>query len=424
MCPITESGVVDLDGSVHGAPFNERTPRCPEGSTAHTCGTCALGNDDRGCGVHVAASMPHGSHYVKARPQSQRMPKVLPVSETAYIGPEFARIPNLPPMKQRIFSGVQPTGNLHIGGYLGAFRNWVKLQDDYDTIYCIVDLHAMTVDYDPDALEKSRIDTAKVLLALGVDPDRSLLYTQSQVPAHAELAWILGTMTPMGVLNRMTQFKDKTAAGAASNLGLYSYPVLMAADIMLLRANLVPVGDDQRQHIEVTRDIAARFNNKFGDIFPVPEGYIPETSARVMSLTDPRNKMSKSDPQIKSRVSLLDDADVIRKRIRSAVTDSDPEVRYDTDEKPGISNLLEIMSACTARSIDSLVDEYSNGGYGVFKDAVADAIVAEVSPFKERYKAINNGDVRSILHTCGVRANELAATYMDEVRKATGIKGY
>jgi len=313
---------------------------------------------------------------------------------------------------------------MHLGGYLGAFRNWVQLQDDYDTIYCIVDLHAMTVDYDRDELENSRIETAKVLLALGVDPDRSLLYTQSQVPGHAELAWILGTIMPMGVLNRMTQFKEKTAAGAASNLGLYSYPVLMAADILLHHANLVPVGDDQRQHIEVTRDLAERFNNKFGDVFPIPEGYIPKTSARVMSFTDPSAKMSKSDPQIKSRVSLLDDPDVIRKRIRSAVTDSDPEVRYDTEAKPGISNLLEIMSACTGESIDSIVDEYRSGGYGAFKDAVADAVIAEVGPIKRRFEALRNGDVRAVLHSSGIRANEMAEGYMSEVRKATGIRGF
>ena len=327
-------------------------------------------------------------------------------------------------MQQRIFSGVQPTGNMHLGGYLGAFRNWVRFQDTYDTIYCIVDLHAMTVDYDPAELERSRIDTAKVLLALGVDPDQSLLYAQSQVPAHAELAWILGTMMPMGVLNRMTQFKEKTAAGAASNLGLYSYPVLMAADILVLRGNLVPVGDDQRQHIELTRDLAQRFNNKFGDIFPIPEGFIPETSARVMSLTDPTTKMSKSDPQVKSRVSLLDDADVIRKRIRSAVTDSDPEVRYDVGAKPGISNLLEIMSACTGDSIDSLVDQYGSGGYGVFKDAVADAVVAEVGPVKDRFRALRNSDVRDVLHSSGNRANEMAEGYMAEVHRATGIEGF
>lgn len=326
--------------------------------------------------------------------------------------------------RQRIFSGVQPTGNVHLGNYLGAFRNWVQLQDTFDTIYCIVDLHAMTTDYDPSELERARIDTAKVLLALGVDPDRSLLYTQSQVMDHAELAWILGTMTPMGVLNRMTQFKDKTGAGTAANLGLYAYPVLMAADILLYRANLVPVGEDQRQHIEVTRDLAERFNNRFGETFPVPEGYIPETSARVMSLTDPASKMSKSDPQNKSRILMLDDPDVIRRRIRSAVTDSDPEVRYDVEAKPGISNLLEIMAACTGRSVDDLVDEYADGGYGAFKDAVADAIIEEIAPFKPRYQAISNGDVRAILREGGDKARELAAPYTREVKKAVGLKGY
>lgn len=327
-------------------------------------------------------------------------------------------------MQQRIFSGVQPTGNIHLGNYLGAFRNWVALQDEYDTIYCIVDLHAMTMDYDPGELETSRIDTAKVLLALGVDPDRSLLYTQGQVPGHAELAWILGTMAPMGVLNRMTQFKEKTAAGAASNLGLYSYPVLMAADILLHRANLVPIGDDQRQHMEMTRDLAGRFNNRFGDVFPIPEGYIPETSARVMSFTDPTAKMSKSDPQPKSRVLLLDKPDVIRNRIRSAVTDSDPEVRYDVALKPGISNLLEIMSACTVDPIDSLVEKYVSGGYGAFKDAVADAVIAEIGFVKERFDALENGDVREVLRAGAVRANEMAETYQSEVRAAVGVKAF
>ncbi|MDK1018499.1 MAG: tryptophan--tRNA ligase [Actinomycetota bacterium] len=327
-------------------------------------------------------------------------------------------------MQHRIFSGVQPTGNIHIGNYLGAFRNWARLQDDYDTIYCIVDLHAMTVDYDPVALEKARVDTAKILLALGVDPDRSLLYTQSQVPGHAELAWILGTMTPMGVLGRMTQFKEKTAAGVASNLGLYSYPVLMAADILLYRADLVPVGDDQRQHIEVTRDLAERFNNRFGDVFPIPEAYVPETSARVMSLTDPTAKMSKSDPQMKSRISLLDEPDMIRKRIRSAVTDSDPQVRYDTAAKPGISNLLEIMSACTGEPIESLVDEYASGGYGTFKDAVADVVIAEIAPVRERFEALENGDVREVLRVGGVRANEMAGTYQSEVLRAVGVGAF
>jgi tryptophanyl-tRNA synthetase len=300
----------------------------------------------------------------------------------------------------------------------------VQLQDSFDAIYCIVDLHAMTVGYNPVDLEKSRIDTAKVLLALGVDPSRSLLFTQSQVMEHAELAWILGTLTPMGVLNRMTQFKDKTGSGLGSNLGLYSYPVLMAADILLYRANLVPVGEDQRQHIEVTRDLAERFNNRFGDLFPIPDGYIPETSARVMSFTDPTAKMSKSDPQMKSRILILDDPDVVRKRIRSAVTDSDPEIRYDVESKPGIANLLEIMAACTHRSVDAIVEEYATSGYGAFKDAVADAVLEEIAPIKPRYDALSNDDVRSVLHEGGLKASELAGPYQREVRRAVGIKAY
>lgn len=326
--------------------------------------------------------------------------------------------------KPRIFSGVQPTGNIHLGNYLGAFRNWVRLQDDYDAIYCIVDLHAMTVDYDPAALEEARIETAKVLLALGIDPDRSLLYTQSQVNEHAELAWILGTMTPMGVLNRMTQFKDKTDKGVAANLGLYSYPVLMAADILLYGANLVPIGDDQRQHLEMTRDLAERFNNKFGDTFPVPEAHIPDRAARVMSLTDPTAKMSKSDDQVKSRVSITDDPDVIRKRIRSAVTDSDPEVRYDRASKPGISNLLDIMAACTDRSIDGLVAEYADAGYGTFKDAVADAVIDELAFFRKAYADLGTDEVRKVLRSSGGRAGELAAAHMEKVRSAIGIMRY
>lgn len=319
---------------------------------------------------------------------------------------------------------MQPTGSAHIGNYLGAFRNWVALQESYDAIYCIVDLHAMTIDYDPEELEKSRLETAKVLLAAGVDPSRSLLYTQSQVREHAELAWILGTMVPMGVLNRMTQFKDKTDVGHASNLGLYSYPVLMAADILLYRANLVPVGDDQRQHLEVTRDLAERFNNRFGDVFPVPDAYIPETSARVMSLTDPTAKMSKSDANVKASISILDDPDVVRKRIKSAVTDSDPIVRFDIEKKPGISNLLEIMSACTNRSIDDLAAQYGDGGYGAFREAVAEALVEELAPIKAAYDQLSNSDVRKVLHDSGEKGRDLAAPLMKEVRKAVGLKGY
>ncbi len=325
--------------------------------------------------------------------------------------------------KQTVFSGVQSTGNMHLGGYLGAFRNWVALQDDpnIDPVYCIVDLHAMTSPYDPKEFEAARFETAKVLLAIGIDPDRSLVYMQSQVPQYPELAWILGTVTPMGVLNRMTQFKDKTERGVPANLGLFSYPVLMAADILVLRADLVPVGDDQRQHIEVTRDLAERFNNRFGEVFPIPEGLVPETAARVMSLTDPTSKMSKSDDNPKSRIDLLDSPEKIRKKIMSAVTDSEPTVRYDPAEKPGISNLLEIMSACTGRSIDDLVDEYADGGYGAFKEAVADAIVAELAPIRAAYEQLDDDEVARIMQRGALDARTRAEGFQQEVRDAVGL---
>ena len=325
--------------------------------------------------------------------------------------------------KKTVFSGVQSTGNMHLGGYLGAFRNWVALQEDpnIDPVYCIVDLHAMTNPNDPKEFEAARFETAKVLLAIGIDPDRSLLYMQSQVPQHPELAWILGTLTPMGVLNRMTQYKDKTERGVPANLGLFSYPVLMAADILVLRADLVPVGDDQKQHIEMTRDLAERFNNRYGEVFPIPEGMVPETAARVMSLTDPTAKMSKSDPNDKSRIDLLDSPDEIRKKIMSAVTDSDPTVRYDRAEKPGISNLLEIMAATTGRSIDDLVVEYGDGGYGAFKEAVAEAVIAELAPIRAAYEQLDDDEVARILQRGALDARTRAEGYQQEVRSAVGL---
>ncbi len=325
--------------------------------------------------------------------------------------------------KKTVFSGVQSTGNMHLGGYLGAFRNWVALQEDpnIDPIYCIVDLHAMTNPYDPKEFEEARFETAKVLLAIGIDPNRSLLYMQSQVPQHPELAWILSTFTPMGVLSRMTQYKDKTERGIPANLGLFSYPVLMAADILVLRANLVPVGDDQKQHIELTRDLAERFNNRFGEVFPIPEGMTPETASRVMSLTDPTAKMSKSDPNPKSRIDLLDSPDEIRKKIMSAVTDSEPAVRYDPGEKPGISNLLEIMSASTGRSIDDLVEEYGEGGYGSFKEAVSEAVIAELAPIRAAYKTLDDAEVARILQGGALDARTRAEAYQQEVRDAVGL---
>ena len=323
--------------------------------------------------------------------------------------------------KRKVFSGTQPTGNLHIGNYLGAFRNWVKLQEEYDTIYCVVDLHALTQPIDPDVLHAQRIDVAKVLLAIGIDPSKSLFYLQSQVPQHAELEWILGNLTPTGVLNRMTQYKDKVAQGIPANLGLYAYPVLMAADILLHRCDLVPVGDDQRQHLEMTRDLAERFNNRYGDVFPVPEALIPPTSARVMSLVDPTAKMSKSDENPRSRILITDSADDIVKKIKSAVTDSDPDVRYDWEEKPGISNLLEIMSDCTGTPIDDLVAEYASGGYGRFKQAAAEAVVAELAPVRRRFNELDDAEVARLMQKGALDARTQAEGFQQQVRKAVGL---
>ena len=322
---------------------------------------------------------------------------------------------------KRVFSGLQPTGNVHLGNYLGALRNWVRFQDEYDAIYCVVDLHAMTIEYDPAEYVRDRLDAAKVLLACGIDPARSLFYFQSEVPQHVELSWILATMTPMGVLNRMTQFKDKTERGLAANLGLFSYPVLMAADILVHHADLVPVGDDQRQHLEVTRDLAERFNNRFGELFPLPEAHIPETSARVMSLTDPTAKMSKSDPNQRSRVLLLDPPDLVRKKIRAAVTDSEPTVRFDWDDKPGVSNLLEIMSAATGTAIPVLVDTYDTAGYGRFKDAVADAVDEVLHPIRAAYADLDDAEVASVMDKGAETARDQAEGYQRQARVAVGL---
>ena len=323
--------------------------------------------------------------------------------------------------RQKVFSGLQPTGNIHIGNYLGALQNWVKLQDSYDTVYCVVDLHAITVPYDPVEFQKDRLEAAKVLLAVGIDPNRSLFYYQSQVPQHSELSWILGAMMPTGTLNRMIQYKEKVAQGLPANLGLYSYPTLMAADILLHRAVLVPVGDDQKQHLEITRDLAERFNNRFGEVFPVPEALIPKTSARVMSLTEPTSKMSKSEANERSRILILDSPDNVRKKVKSAMTDSDPTVAYDWDQKPGISNLLEIMAGCTDRTPQQLADEHADGGYGAFKEAVAEAIVAKLAPIRAAYQQLEDEEVARIMQKGALDARSQAERYQQEVRRVTGL---
>ncbi len=326
-------------------------------------------------------------------------------------------------MTKRVFSGIQPSGELHLGTLLGALDNWRRMQDEYDCYYCVVDLHAMTVPYDPVEFHRTRLETAKVILASGIDPDRVLFYYQSQVPQHPELAWILGTITGVGQLQRMTQFKEK-ADKAGQNLGLFAYPVLMAADILVHKAHAVPVGDDQTQHLELTRDLAERFNSRFGAEFPVPERITPKIGARVMSLQDPLSKMSKSDPDPRSRILLVDDPDTIRKKVKVAVTDSERYVEYDRARKPGISNLLEIMSFFTGRSIDALVAEYHDSGYGVFKQAVAEAIVEGLAPLRTRYKELSDADVAHILQKGALDARQRAEETMVSVRRAVGLDSH
>ena len=322
--------------------------------------------------------------------------------------------------RKRVFSGVQPTGGMTIGNYVGAFRNWVSMQTEYDCVYNVVDLHAMTVPYDPDEFRAARIETAKTIVASGVDPDQSLLYFQSDVPHHAELAWILSTLTGIGHLERMTQFKEK-GSKAGQNLGLLSYPVLMAADILLYKVHAVPVGDDQTQHLELTRDLAERFNSRFGEVFPIPDRITPEIGARVMSLQDPTTKMSKSDPNEKSRILLGDSPEAILKKVKSAVTDSDRYVSYDWEEKPGVSNLLELFSVFSGRSIDALVEEFHEAGYGTFKVATAEAIIDGLSPVRDRLASLADSEILEMMKKNAWIARERADEEMRAVRAAVGL---
>jgi len=319
-----------------------------------------------------------------------------------------------------VFSGIQPSGGITIGNYLGALRNWTRLQDGYDAIYCVVDHHAQTVEYDPRVFHRRRIDTAKILMAVGIDPKRSLLYYQSDVRAHVELAWMLATITSLGQLNRMTQFKEKADKGS-ENLGLYSYPVLMAADILVHKAHYVPVGEDQTQHLEVTRDLAQRFNSRFGEEFPIPEQITPERGARIMSLKSPTDKMSKTDEDTSASIFLTDTPDEIRQKFKTAVTDSGHEVVYDRENKPGITNLLDLLALFTGRSIDDLVAEYHDMQYGYFKLVVADAVIEGLAPFHTAYAAISDDDVRGIMAKGAAVASERAEESMRSVREKMGF---
>jgi tryptophanyl-tRNA synthetase len=323
----------------------------------------------------------------------------------------------------RVFSGVKPTGDVHLGNYIGAFRHFVTDQDEHDCIYCIVDLHAITVPQDPEELRKSSLALAAIYLAVGVDPARSTLFVQSHVHEHAELAWVLGGVTMYGELRRMTQFKDKMAKAEASvTQGIFAYPVLMAADILLYQTDRVPVGDDQRQHLELTRDIAQRFNSRYGETFVIPQAAIPKVGARIMDLQNPEAKMSKSEDSPQGTIDLLDPPDVIRKKIKTAVTDSGREIRV-AEDKPAISNLLSIYSVASGRTITSLEAEYEGKGYGDLKKDLADAVVAYVVPIQERYRKFSSepGEVARILEVGAEKAQAIAAKTLATVYDRVGF---
>ena len=328
-----------------------------------------------------------------------------------------------PEKKPIIFSGIQPSGTLTLGNYIGALKNFSKLQDDYDCIYSIVDMHAITVRQNPAELRRRCLELAAIYIASGIDPKKSLIYCQSHVSGHAELAWILNCFTYMGEMNRMTQFKDKSAKHADNiNVGLFTYPVLMAADILLYQTNLVPVGHDQKQHLEICRDIAQRFNGIYGDVFTIPEGYIPKVGARIMSLQEPTRKMSKSDPE-DTFVALTDDPDTIRRKIKRAVTDSDGEIRFDPENKPGVSNLLSIMSALGAGEIDALVNELQGQGYGALKNRVADCVIAALEPMQTEYKRLiaDKAYLQGVLDENAKTATYLATKTLRKVQKKVGF---
>ncbi len=325
--------------------------------------------------------------------------------------------------KKIIFSGVQPSGTLTLGNYIGALRNFKTLEDDYRCIYCVVDMHAITVRQDAAQLRKRCLELAAIYMAVGLDPDKSLIYCQSHVSGHAELAWILNCYTYMGELSRMTQFKDKSAKHADNiNAGLFTYPVLMAADILLYQADLVPIGADQKQHLELTRDIAQRFNGLYGDVFTVPDGYFGKVGSRVMSLQEPTRKMSKSDPD-ETFISLLDPPEVIRRKVKRAVTDSDGEVRFDPAEKPGVSNLLSILGALTGVTPQKAGEALSGLGYGELKTQVADAVIATLEPLQAEHKRLmaDKAYLQGILDRNAQEASRLANRTLNKVKRKVGL---
>ena len=324
---------------------------------------------------------------------------------------------------QRVFSGIQPDGELHLGNYLGAVRHWVGLQESYRCFFCIVDLHAMTLPWDPAALSDTTLKTGALLLACGVDPARSILFVQSQVGEHPELAWVLSCVARMGELRRMVQFKEKSKGETESvGVGLFTYPVLQAADVLLYRAHAVPVGEDQRQHIELMRVLAVRFNSTFGDTFTVPQPLISPAGARIMSLDDPTQKMSKSSLRPGSKILLVDSPDTILKKVRSAVTDSGREVAAG-DDKPALTNLLTIFSVVDGTDVPAVERRFAGSGYGAFKTALAEALIERLAPIRNRYGDLlaDPAETRRLLSAGAARAAEVAGPTMDEVRARTGL---
>jgi tryptophanyl-tRNA synthetase len=323
---------------------------------------------------------------------------------------------------KKVLSGIQPSGKLTLGNYIGALKNFVTLQDDYSCNFMVVDLHAITVSQDPANLREQSEAVAALFVAAGIDPNKSNVYMQSHVRQHAQLGWILTTLTSMGELERMTQFKDKAAGKESVGAGLFVYPSLMAADILVYNADLVPVGEDQKQHLELTRDLAGRFNSRFGEYFTLPDPYIPKVGARIMSLDDASKKMSKSNPNPGSYIALLDSPDEIRKKISRATTDSEREVRFDTENKLEVSNLITIYSQCSGLSVAEVEQKYEGQMYGPFKKDLAEVVVNELEPLQQRYHEIrNSGEIHDILRQGALKANEEAEKVLQDVQRMMGF---
>lgn len=323
---------------------------------------------------------------------------------------------------KRVFSGMQPTGNLHLGNYIGALKRFIPLQEEAECFFCVVDLHALTVPREPEELRRKTLELAGLYLAAGLDPERSHLFVQSHNPAHSEAAWLLQCVTRMGELKRMTQFKDKGKGSESAVAGLFSYPVLMAADILLYQADLVPVGEDQKQHLELSRDLAERFNRMYGEVFKIPEPKIGKTGARIMALDHPEKKMSKSADSSLNSIQLLDDPDLIVKKFKRAVTDSENQIRYDRENKPGVSNLLDIYSVMSGESVDSLVERYRDKGYGHLKLDTAEAVIQELKPLQERFRDVmESGEVERVLAKGAGRAREVTGETLARMQEAMGL---